>query len=94
MYNKYKKINIGYNKITISRKFIKECNQYQYVYEIKDLISSSYGGSSLPNCNITINGVKQIQYNTYESVLMAVFNKLNLPKETLREYKLKNLLNV
>jgi hypothetical protein len=80
----YKKINIDNSTITIYRKFEKKLNTYRYSYDIKTSTGwMANGGFGLNN---------QITHPTYESILQAALNTLNLPKETIRQYKLTELL--
>lgn len=78
-------IIIDNSTITIYRKFEKKLNLYRYSYDIKTITGwMANGGFGLNN---------QIIHPTYESILTAALKTLNLPKETIREYKLTLLLN-
>jgi len=80
----YKKINIDNSTITIYRKFEKKFGQHRYSYDIQTSIGwMANGGFGLNN---------SITHPTYESILTSAFNTLNLPKETIRQYKLLTLL--
>ena len=80
----YKKLCIDNSTITIYRKFEKKLNLYRYSYDIKTSTGwMANGGFGLDN---------SITHPTYESILHAAFNTLNIPKETIRQYKLTELL--
>ena len=80
----YKTLCIDNSTITIYRKFEKKENLYRYSYDIKTITGwMANGGFGLNN---------QITHTTYESILQAALNTLNLPKETIRQYKLTLLL--
>jgi len=80
----YKTLIIDNDTITIYRKFEKKLNLYRYSYDIKTITGwMANGGYGLNN---------QISHPTYESILTAAFKTLNIPKETIREYKLTLLL--
>jgi len=81
----YKTLIIDKSTITIYRKFEKKENLYRYSYDIKTITGWMVnGGFGLDN---------SITYTTYESILTSAFQVLNLPKETIRDYKLTLLLN-
>ena len=81
----YKTLIIDNSTITIYRKFEKKENLYRYSYDIKTITGwMANGGFGLDN---------SISHPTYESILNAAFKTLNIPKETIREYKLTLLLN-
>jgi hypothetical protein len=80
----FKTIIIDNNKITIYRKFEKKLNKHRYSYDIQTSIGwMANGGFGLNN---------QITHPTYESILTSAFNAINLPKETIRDYKLQTIL--
>ena len=80
----FKTLIIDNSTITIYRKFEKKLNLYRYSYDIKTTTGwMGNGGFGLNN---------QITHPTYESILQAALNTLNLPKETIRQYKLLTLL--
>lgn len=81
----YKTLIIDDSTITIYRIFEKKFNQYRYSYQIKT--PTGWMG----NMGFDLNN--QISHPTYESILTSAFNTLNLPKETIRQYKLTLLLN-
>ena len=77
-------IIIDNSTIKIYRKYEKKLKQYRYSYDIKTITGwMANGGFGLNN---------QITHPTYESILKAALNTLNIPKETIREYKLTLLL--
>jgi hypothetical protein len=81
----YKKINIDNSTITIYRKFEKKLNTYRYSYDIQTSTGwMANGGFGLDN---------SITHPTYESILTSAFQVLNIPKETIRQYKLTELLS-
>ena len=80
----FKTIVIDNSTITIYRKYEKKLNLYRYSYDIQTGIGwMGNGGYGLDN---------SISYPTYESILTSAFQVLNLPKETIRQYKLTLLL--
>ena len=80
----FKILVIDNSTITIYRKFEKKENLYRYSYDIKTITGwMANGGFGLNN---------QITHTTYESILQAALNTLNLPKETIRQYKLETIL--
>jgi len=80
----HKKIYIDNSTIKIYRKYEKKFGQFRYSYQIKSQIGWMFnGGFGLDN---------QITHPTYESILQAAFTTLNLPKDLIRDYKLKQLL--
>jgi hypothetical protein len=80
----YKKLCIDNSTITIYRKFEKKLNLYRYSYDIKTSTGwMANGGFGLDN---------SITHPTYESILTAAFQVLNIPKETIRDYKLQTIL--
>ena len=80
----YKTLIIDNSTITIYRKFEKKENLYRYSYDIKTITGwMANGGFGLDN---------SISHPTYESILNAALKTLNIPKETIREYKLTLLL--
>lgn len=80
----YKTLIINNDTITIYRKFEKKENLYRYSYDIKTITGwMANGGYGLNN---------QISHPTYESILTSAFQVLNLPKETIRQYKLETIL--
>jgi hypothetical protein len=80
----YKTLIIDNSTITIYRKFEKKLNLYRYSYDIQTSTGwMANGGFGLDN---------SITHPTYESILTAAFQVLNLPKETIRQYKLETIL--
>jgi hypothetical protein len=80
----YKTLIIDNSTITIYRKFEKKFGQHRYSYDIKTSTGwMANGGFGLDN---------SISHPTYDSILQAAFNTLNIPKETIRQYKLETLL--
>ena len=80
----HKKIHIDNSTIKIYRKYEKKLQQYRYSYDIKTPIGCMCnGGFGLNN---------QITHPTYESILTSAFQVLNIPKETIRDYKLQTIL--
>ena len=80
----YKTLYIDNSTIKIYRKYEKKENLYRYSYDIKTITGwMANGGYDINN---------QISHPTYESILKAAFKALNIPKETIRQYKLTLLL--
>jgi hypothetical protein len=80
----YKTLIIDNSTITIYRKFEKKLNTYRYSYDIQTSTGwMANGGFGIDN---------SISHPTYESILNAAFKTLNLPKETIRQYKLQTIL--
>ena len=80
----HKKLRIDNATIKIYRKYEKKLKQHRYSYQITTPIGwMCNGGFGLNN---------QITHPTYESILQAAFQVLNLPKETIRDYKLETIL--
>lgn len=80
----FKTLIIDNNHIAIYRKYEKKLKKHRYSYQITTPIGwMCNGGFGLNN---------QITHPTYESILQAAINTLNLPKETIRDYKLLTLL--
>jgi hypothetical protein len=80
----YKKLCIDNSTIKIYRQYEKKFQQFRYSYDIQTPIGwMCNGGFGLNN---------QITHPTYESILQAALNTLNLPKETIRQYKLETIL--
>jgi hypothetical protein len=80
----YETINIDNSTITIYRKFEKKLNLYRYSYDIQTPTGwMGNGGYGIDN---------SISYSTYESILTSALKTLNLPKETIRQYKLQTIL--
>jgi hypothetical protein len=80
----FKTIIIDNSTITIYRKFEKKLQQHRYSYDIKTSTGwMANGGFGLDN---------SITHPTYESILTSAFNAINLPKETIRDYKLQTIL--
>jgi hypothetical protein len=76
----YKTLIIDNSTIKIYRKFEKKLNLYRYSYDIQTSIGwMANGGFGLNN---------QITHPTYESILTSTLQVLNIPKETIRDYKL------
>lgn len=80
----FKTLYIDNSTIKIYRKYEKKLKQHRYSYDIQTPIGwMCNGGFGINN---------QITNPTYESILTAALNTLNLPKETIRDYKLIELL--
>ena len=80
----FKTLRIDNATIKIYRKYEKKLKQHRYSYDIQTPIGwMCNGGFGLNN---------QITNPTYESILTAAFKTLNLPKETIRQYKLETIL--
>ena len=80
----FKTLIIDNSTITIYRKFEKKLNTHRYSYDIQTTTGwMGNGGYGLDN---------SISYPTYESILTSAFNAINLPKETIRDYKLQTIL--
>lgn len=80
----FKTLIIDNNHIAIYRKYEKKLKQHRYSYQITTPIGwMCNGGFGINN---------QITNPTYESILQAALNTLNLPKETIRQYKLETIL--
>ena len=76
----YKTLIIDNSTITIYRQYEKKLKQHRYSYDIKTPTGwMGNGGFGIDN---------SISHPTYESILTAAFQVLNLPKETIRQYKL------
>jgi hypothetical protein len=77
-------IIIDNSTITIYRQYEKKLKLHRYSYDIKTSIGwMANGGFGLNN---------QITHPTYESILTSAFNAINIPKETIRQYKLETIL--
>jgi hypothetical protein len=80
----YKKLCIDNSTIKIYRQYEKKFQQFRYSYQITTPIGwMCNGGFGLDN---------SISHTTYESILTSAFQVLNLPKETIRQYKLQTIL--
>ena len=77
-------IIIDNSTITIYRQYEKKLKLHRYSYDIQTSTGwMANGGFGLDN---------SITHPTYESILTSAFQVLNIPKETIRQYKLTEIL--